>query len=59
MTGISLLTARAIADALPWKSYQSFADIGCAQGGFSVALASAHDHLSGTGYDLPPVRPVF
>jgi len=59
MTGISLLTAREIAGAFPWKSYQSFADIGCAQGGFSVALASAHGHLSGIGYDLPPVRPVF
>jgi SAM-dependent methyltransferase len=59
MTGISLLTARAIAEAFPWKSYQSFADVGCAQGGFSVALASAHGHLSGVGYDLPPVRPVF
>jgi SAM-dependent methyltransferase len=59
MTGISLLTARAIAAAFPWKSCQSFADVGCAQGGFSVALAASHDHLSGIGYDLPPVRPVF
>jgi SAM-dependent methyltransferase len=59
MTGVSLLTARAIAAAFPWASYQSFADVGCAQGGFSVALAASHHHLSGIGYDLPPVRPVF
>jgi hypothetical protein len=59
MTGLSLLAAHGVAASFPWESYESFADIGCAQGGFSVTLASSHGHLSGLGYDLPPVRPVF
>ena len=59
MTGVSLPTARAIATAFPWQEYQTFADVGCAQGGLPVEIARAHPHLTGTGFDLPPVRPVF
>jgi SAM-dependent methyltransferase len=59
MTGVSLPTARAIAAAFPWQDHRSFADIGCAQGGFPVEVARAHPHLTGIGFDLPPVRPVF
>jgi len=59
MTGVSLPTAQAVAAAFPWKDYRSFADIGCAQGGFSGTIARAHPHLQGVGYDLPQVGPVF
>jgi hypothetical protein len=59
MTGASLPTAQAMAATFPWKDYQSFADVGCAQGGFSVTLAKAQPHLAGIGFDLPPVGPVF
>jgi hypothetical protein len=59
MTGISLPTARAIADKFPWRDYTTFADIGTAQGCVPVQLGLAHPHLRGIGYDLPPVRPVF
>lgn len=59
MTGLSRGTARAIAAQFPWKRYQSFVDIGCAQGGVAVEIALAHKHLSGQGMDLPVVRPVF
>lgn len=59
MTGISLANARAIAAAFPWRERQSFCDVGAAQGGFAVELASAHPHLSGIGFDLPPVGPIF
>lgn len=59
MTGVSLPTARSIAAAFPWKNYKTIADVGCAQGGLIVEVASAHGHLSGIGFDLPPVRPVF
>jgi precorrin-6B methylase 2 len=59
MTGVSLPTARAIATAFPWQEYRTFADVGCAQGGLPVEIARAHPHLTGTGFDLPPVRPVF
>jgi len=59
MTGVSLPTARAIATAFPWPNYKTFADIGCAQGGLMVEVAAAHPHLSGIGFDLPAVQPVF
>jgi len=59
MTGISLPTARALATAFPWQKYRTFADIGCAQGGLTAGIASAQPHLSGIGFDLPMVRPVF
>jgi SAM-dependent methyltransferase len=59
MTGLSRPTARAIATAFPWHEHNSFADIGCAQGGLTAELARAHPHLTGYGYDLPAVRPVF
>src|SRR5689334_8404139 len=32
MTGISLLTAKAIASKFPWRDYKTMVDIGCAQG---------------------------
>jgi SAM-dependent methyltransferase len=59
MTGLSLPTARAIATAFPWHEHRTFADIGCAQGGLTAEIARVHSHLSGIGYDLPAVRPVF
>ncbi len=59
MTGISLGAAMAIANKFPWDRYQSFVDVGTAQGGLPVQVAQAHDHLSGGGFDLPPVGPVF
>jgi hypothetical protein len=59
MTGLSLGAAQAIAQKFPWHKYQRFIDIGCAQGGVPVQVALAHAHLSGGGFDLPPVGPVF
>jgi SAM-dependent methyltransferase len=59
MTGLSQDTARAIAQKFSWKSYRTFADIGCAQGGVAVEIALAHKHVTGKGMDLPVVRPVF
>jgi hypothetical protein len=59
MTGLSLGIARAIAQKFPWSKYQSFVDIGAAQGGLPVVLAQAHKHLQGIGADLPVVRPIF
>jgi hypothetical protein len=59
MTGLSLGIAHALADKFPWSRYQSFVDIGVAQGGLSVVLARAHKHLTGVGADLPVVRPIF
>jgi hypothetical protein len=59
MTGLSLGIAHAIAGKFPWSKYQSFVDIGVAQGGLPVVLAQTHKHLKGVGADLPVVGPIF
>ena len=59
MTGISLGAAKAIAAKFPWKQYKTFIDVGCAQGGVPVQVALAHNHLTGGGFDLPVVQPIF
>ncbi len=59
MTGISMGSAQVIARQFPWSQYQSFADIGTAEGCLPVQVALAHPHLSGVGFDLPPLGPIF
>ncbi len=59
MTGLSLGAAQAIATKFPWDDYKTFVDIGPAQGGLPVQIALAHEHLSGHGFDLPAVQPIF
>jgi predicted O-methyltransferase YrrM len=59
MSGISAGAAHAIAGAFPWRDYKTFMDLGSAQGMVPATLAGAHPHLTGIGFDLPPVKPVF
>lgn len=59
MTGISHAASLAIAGKFPWNDYKTFADIGTAQGDLAVQVALAHPHLSGIGFDLPEVAPIF
>lgn len=59
MSGVSLGAARAIAEKFSWKDYETFVDVGAAQGMVPVTLAQHHPHLTGVGYDLPQVKPVF
>ena len=59
MTGLSRGGNLAIAGKFPWKDYNSFADVGTAQGDLAVQVALAHPHLSGIGFDLPAVGPIF
>jgi O-methyltransferase domain/Dimerisation domain len=59
MTGLSRAAGDAIAAKFPWRDYGSVIDIGCAQGAVPAAIAAAHNHLSGGGFDLPPVEPIF
>ncbi|HZS64857.1 MAG TPA: methyltransferase, partial [Xanthobacteraceae bacterium] len=59
MTGLSTGAGRAMAQRFPWKNYRSFIDLGTAEGAVPVALAQAHEHLTGAGYDLPAVQPHF
>jgi O-methyltransferase domain/Dimerisation domain len=59
MTGLSMGSARAIAEIFPWERYHTFADVGTAQGGLPVVLVRAHPHLRGIGVDLPKVQSIF
>jgi len=59
MTGVSLGTAKAIAQKFPWRQYETFIDIGAAQGATPVQIALAHPHVRGGGFDLPVVGPIF
>jgi hypothetical protein len=59
MTGISGGAGRAIAAKFPWSGYKTFMDVGAAQGVVTAILARAHPHLTGFGFDLPEVKPVF
>ena len=59
MSGISAGAAQAIAAKFDWSKYTTFADVGAAQGMVPVVVARAHPHLSGIGFDLPAVQPVF
>ncbi len=59
MTGVSHGANRAIAHRFPWKDYRSAVDIGTAQGDLITQVALANSHLSGIGFDLPEVAPVF
>lgn len=59
MSGVSLGAAQAIARQFPWSEYRTFIDIGAAQGALPVQVARAHPHLTGGGFDLPVVGPIF
>lgn len=59
MSGISAGPAQAIAAKFPWQDYKTFVDVGCAQGMVPATVARAHPHLTGGGFDLPQVQPVF
>lgn len=59
MTGISMGAALAIAEKFPWERHHTVIDIGAAEGCVPAQLALRHPHLTGGGFDLPPVGPVF
>jgi hypothetical protein len=59
MSGVSAGAAHAIAANFPWRDYKTFMDLGSAQGMVPATLARAHPHLTGIGFDLPPVKSVF
>jgi precorrin-6B methylase 2 len=59
MTGVSMGSAIAIAHKFPWSEHRTFVDVGTAEGGTPVQIALAHPHLTGVGFDLPPVQPIF
>lgn len=59
MTGISKGSNHMIATKFPWKKYKTAVDVGTAQGDLIVQIALANPHLSGTGFDLAEVAPIF
>jgi hypothetical protein len=59
MTGLSRAANVRIAERFPWGEHASFVDVGTAQGDLAVQIALAHPHLSGRGFDLPEVAPIF
>jgi hypothetical protein len=59
MTGVSHGANIAIARKFPWGRYRTAVDIGTAQGDLITQVALANPHLSGIGFDLPAVAPIF
>ncbi|HKQ85249.1 MAG TPA: methyltransferase [Candidatus Acidoferrales bacterium] len=59
MTGVSRGANISIACKFPWKQYKTFVDVGPAQGDLAVQIARVNSHLTGTGFDLPQVKPIF
>jgi len=59
MSGLSRSSAEALSEKFAWQNYQSFADVGGAQGLLPVKVAQAHPHLRGINFELPPVKPIF
>jgi len=59
MTGVSHGANVAVARKFPWAAYKRFADLGGAQGDLSLQIALHNPHLTGVGFDLPVVAPVF
>jgi O-methyltransferase/methyltransferase family protein len=59
MTGLSLGAAHAISEQFPWERHHTVIDIGAAEGCVPVQLALRHPQLTGGGFDLPAVGPIF
>jgi hypothetical protein len=59
MTGLSHPANAAIAERFPWGDYGSVLDLGTAQGDLAVQVVAASPHMTGVGFDLPEVAPIF
>jgi hypothetical protein len=59
MTGGTVRAAAVIAKVFPWQDYKTLIDIGTAQGCLPVSIALAHPHITGGGFDLPPLQKLF
>jgi O-methyltransferase domain/Dimerisation domain len=59
MSALSVGAGQAIAAKFPWQDHSSVIDVGCAEGAVPVQIALAHDHVTGGGFDLPPLQPLF
>src|SRR5439155_9112993 len=59
MTAGSLGPAKALAAKFPWQNHNTMIDVGAAQGCVPVQIAQAHRHMTGGGFDLPALKPLF
>jgi hypothetical protein len=59
MTGISHGANMAIAAKFPWTNYKTVVDAGAAQGDLLAQVALKNPHLSGIGFYLAEVGPIF
>ncbi len=59
MTGVSRGANMTIAKQFPWANYKSAVDVGTAQGDLISQVALANPHITGVGFDLPEVAPIF
>ena len=59
MSGVSRGAALGIAAKFPWKDYKTVVDVGTAQGDTVSQILLAHPHMTGMGFDLPEVGPIF
>jgi FAD/FMN-containing dehydrogenase len=59
MAGASTYIGQVIATKFPWQDYRSVIDVGCSGGAVPVQVALAHEHISGGGFDLPALEPIF
>jgi len=59
MSAASMSAALSIAEKFPWDAHRTVVDIGAAEGCVLVQLALRHPHLTGGGFDLAPIAPIF
>ncbi len=59
MSAVSVGAGHAIAAKFPWGDHSSVVDVGCAEGAVPIQVALAHEHITGGGFDLPPLEPIF
>jgi hypothetical protein len=59
MTGVSHGANIAVARQFPWSNYKRFADLGSAQGDLALQIALHNPHLTGVGFDLPLIEPIW
>lgn len=58
MTGVQIGNFTALSNTLDLSAYQTFCDIGGANGTLAAMIAAANPHLTGVAFDLAPVVPV-
>jgi hypothetical protein len=50
---------KALATCFSWRDYRTLIDVGTAEGCLPVEIAQAHPHITGGGFDLPVLGPLF